>query len=197
MNGRGARARLKAGWWYSESSRVCSTTEVAIRASIAKSNWHHRVLERVLWWILRQTRLALKNIKPMELIYCSWSCRYNSVQDVHDFSDFLAISFGHGLGLDNTKSMVTWSILSLGWTFLSSLSSWQPPNWRPEGKTSQPHRWCTCRKSCFLDTVFLDSWPELGVILEWLRRVGWDRDQGEQAGELHQPPGHDNFLVLH
>ena len=38
MKGRGERRRLKAVWWMSRSSKVCITTEAAIRVNIAKSN---------------------------------------------------------------------------------------------------------------------------------------------------------------
>ena len=38
MKGRGERRRLKVVWWMSRSSKVCITTEAAIRVNIAKSN---------------------------------------------------------------------------------------------------------------------------------------------------------------
>ena len=84
---------------------------------------------------------------------------------------------------------VTWSILSQGWTFLSSSSSWRPPNWRPEDRTSPPRRWCTCGDHLIIIKELSSSWPELGIVLECLRRIGGDWDKGEKAGELHQPPG--------
>ena len=73
MKGRGERRRLKVVWWMSRSSKVCITTEAAIRVNIAKSNWHHRVLNSIKWEVINHS-IPGSSLKSTEnILFLSWT----------------------------------------------------------------------------------------------------------------------------